>query len=238
MRSVSIFDCHELIVYNIHVMKSKKKQLAITLRQKGYSVRDIAQKLDAAQGSVSTWVSSVILSKEQKERLKKKCHSPEVVEKRRQSRLKNEKQKKSVAISEAANTIEKIDQRLLKFIGISLYWGEGAKAKIGTARITNSDPLLIKIMVRFFKEICHVPKEKLKAHIHVHSPSAVKAAEKYWSEVSGIPLNQFYKTYAIKSKSSKNVRFTLPYGTLEVGVNDVTLHLRILGWIQGIKLQS
>jgi hypothetical protein len=51
-------------------------------------------------------------------------------------------------------------------------------------------------------------------------------------------LGQFYKTYALKSKASKNTRFTLPYGTLEVGVNDTALHLRILGWLEGLKKQA
>ena len=219
-------------------MKSKKKKQAIELRKKGHSVKDISLQLNVAQGSVSTWVSSVVLSAEHKKKLKDNIHSPEVVERRRQSRLKNEHEKKRKVIDAAAMTIEKINPQVLKFIGIALYWGEGAKAKVGIARITNSDPMLIKMIVRFFKEICHVPNERLRACIHVHGPEAVKAAEKYWSEVSGIPLSQFYKTYAIKSKASKNVRFTLPYGTLEVGVNDTALHLRILGWLEGLKKQA
>jgi len=92
--------------------------------------------------------------------------------------------------------------------------------------------------MRFFKEICYIPAEKFRAHIHIHSVAAVGEAEKYWSNVTGLPLLQFYKTYAIKSKSSKNVRTTLPYGTLDVGINDIELLLKILGWIEGLKRQA
>jgi transposase len=218
-------------------MKINLRKKSIKLRQKGHSIKEIAEMLLVAQGSVSTWVRDVVLSPEQKLKLKMKNHSPEVVERRRQSRLANEKLKKNIQINEAAGSIEKIDLKSLKILGLGLYWGEGAKTTKGMARISNSDPAVVMMCMRFFREICHVPEHRFRAHIHIHSVDAIKEAEKYWSKVVGLPLSQFYKTYAIKSKSSKNIRKTLPYGTLDIGVADTKLLLKILGWIEGLKRQ-
>lgn len=208
------------------------------MRKQGRSVKEIAESLSVARGSVSTWVRDVVLTPQQKLRLKKKIHSPEVIERRRQSRLKNESEKKNLLIAEAANQIDKIDRDALWMIGLGLYWGEGAKRTKGMARMSNSDPSIIKMGMRFFREICEVEDDRFRAQIHIHSPEAVRKAENYWSNIIGIPNTQFFKTYSIKSKSSKNLRQTLPYGTVDVGVGDTKLLLKILGWIEGIKRQS
>ncbi len=218
-------------------MKSKLRQKSIEMRREGYSVKEIADTLSVAKGSVSTWVKDVTLTLQQKLRLKNKTHSPDVIEKRRQSRLKNEFNKKTLAIAEASKEIRKIDKDMLKMIGIALYWGEGGKTMTGMARISNSDPAIIKIGLRFFREICNVEENRFFVHIHIHSVEAVQRAEKYWSNITGIPISQFYKTYTIKSKGSKNLRQTLQYGTIDVGVCDTKLLLKILGWIEGLKKQ-
>lgn len=219
-------------------MKTDFKEKSIQLRRKGHSVKYIAVMLSVAQSSVSTWVRDVRLTPAQKLYLRKKCHSPVVIEKRRKSRLANEARKKTLQINAAADSIKKIDFKSLKMIGLGLYWGEGSKTLKGAVRVSNSDPTVIMMCMRFFKEICHIPPEKFRAHIHIHSVAAAGEAEKYWSNVTGVPLSQFYKTYTIKSKSSKNVRTTLPYGTLDIGINDIQILLKILGWIEGLKRQA
>lgn len=218
-------------------MKTKLKEKSIGLRQQGYSVKEIAEILKVARGSVSTWVRDVELTAQQKLRLKTKIHSPEVIEKRRKSRLHNEQDKKVVLINAAAREIGKIDRNMLTMIGLGLYWGEGAKTMKGMARLSNSDPTIIKMGMRFFREICKVSEEKFRGHIHIHSEDAIEDAEKYWSQVTGVPRSQFYKTYSVKSKSSKDLRQTLQYGTLDIGVCDTKLLLKILGWIEGLKKQ-
>ncbi len=217
-------------------MKTNFKQKSIKLRQKGYSIKEIAAILSVSKGSVSTWVRDVILTKDQKLNLKYKTHSPEVINKRRNSRLRNELFKRQFIINKASEDIGKIDKDMLKMIGISLYWGEGGKTN-GIARISNSDPSVIKVAMRFFREICKVDENRFRAHIHIHSKEVIKEAEKYWSNIIGIPITQFYKTYSIKSKSSKNIHNKLQYGTVDVGVCDTKLLLTILGWIEGVKKQ-
>jgi len=215
-------------------MKLEEKKLAIKLRKKGYSINEICQKANLAKGSVSVWVRNVELTKEQKEKLSEKGIKKEVIEKRRMTRLTRESAKRSVVIRKAEKDIKKISKKELFLIGTTFYWAEGRKSAKGIVGFTNSDPRAIKLMMRFFQEIYKVGKKKFRAHIHIHPHLNVTRAEKYWSDVSGIPLKQFYKTYRKPNKSSQGKKDTLPYGTLDIYIFNTELLLKIQGWINGI----
>jgi len=216
-------------------MKVNEKKRAIILRKQGKSISEIKNILNISKASVSLWVRNIVLTEKQKSLLSQNGRSIDSIEKRRISRIANTKKKSDFAIEVAKKEIVNISPKDLKIIGIALYLGEGGKTKRGIARITNSDPDIIRIIMKFFREICLVPEYKFRGHIHTFSQANIKNSEKYWSEISKIPIKQFYKTYIKTSVASKNKRNTLPYGTFDVSVNDTQLFLKILGWMEKLK---
>ncbi|MES2223810.1 MAG: hypothetical protein V4469_02655 [Patescibacteria group bacterium] len=215
-------------------MKFEEQQKAIKMRRKGLSLKEIARSLGVAKASVSVWVRDVVLSDKTKQDLRMKGSSRDVIEKRRDIRLLREKEKVDILKTEAKKDFDHITQRELKIIGCMLYLAEGGKTKKGMARISNSDLEVIKIMLRFFKEICLVPDEKFKGHIHTHSENNAKKCENYWSDLTGIPKTQFFKTYVKLSKAGSGNRGTLPYGTFDLYVCDTKIFLKIMAWIEKI----
>ena len=215
-------------------MKLEEKQLAIRLRKEGYSINEICRKANVAKGSVSVWVRNVELTKKQKEKISEKGIKKEVIERRRKTRLTRENAKRSVVIEGAEKNINRISKRELFVMGIIFYWAEGRKSAKGIVGFTNSDPRAIKLMMRFFQEVCKVKKEKFRGYIHIHPHLDAKKAENYWSKISGISLKQFYKTYRKPNKSSQNKKDSLPYGTLDIYVFNTELLLKIQGWVNGI----
>lgn len=216
-------------------MKYEEKQKAIKLREKGESIKQIARILGVSKSSVSVWVREVPISLRQREKLFLNSQSLEVVEKRRNSRIKNEKAKRQIIIDKACKDIKAISVSELKIIGIIFYWAEGGKTKRGLVRVANSDPNVIKIMMRFFREVCEVKELKFRGHIHTHSHLNIQNSLNYWSDITSIPISQFHKTYAKPSIASKGKRDSLPFGTLDVIICDTNLFLRIMGWIEKIK---
>ncbi|MBI5816954.1 MAG: helix-turn-helix domain-containing protein [Candidatus Yonathbacteria bacterium] len=216
-------------------MKLFEKQKAVALRKKGTSIREISRIIGVSKGSVSVWVRDVPLSKKQLGALKEKGFSSEAIEKRRQKRLMNEQVKRDAIATLAQKDIRNISHRDLRIIGLCLYWGEGGKTRQGSARISNSDPAVIKVMMRFFREIFKVEEKKFRGHIHIHSHLNIKSAERYWSHVSGIPRSQFFKTYSKPSIASKNKKDNLPYGTFDIYVCNTKLFLQIIAQIEKIK---
>lgn len=135
----------------------------------------------------------------------------------------------------AKNQIDPLSREEILLVGAALYWGEGGKTRTGMARISNSDPGIIRFMMRFFREICKVPSKKFRGHVHTFSHLNSKKAERYWSAISGIPTSQFYKTYAKPSIASKGKLDTLPYGTFQIYVCDTNIFLTIKGWIERLS---
>ncbi len=216
-------------------MKYVEQQQAIELRKKGYSINEIKDKLQISKASASIWVRNVVLTKEQKSKLSKNGRSVHSIEERRKSRLYNQKLKDDIIIQNAKNQINTISGSDLKLIGICLYLGEGAKTKKSMVRVANSDPDVIKMMMRFFREVCLVPEEKFRGHIHTFAHADIEKTEEYWSKISKVPRKQFYKTYIKASSASLQKRKTLPFGTFDISVNDTKLFLTIMGWIEKVK---
>lgn len=214
-------------------MKKLEKDRAIALRLQGYSLNQIVSELGVSKSSVSIWVRKVELSESQIKHLKEKGHYREVVELRRISRLKNEETRRAATIRSAQKTVPKISKQQLWLIGTMLYWAEGGKTQ-RMVRFSNGDPEMIRIMMAYFKMVCAVPDNKFKGYIHIHPHLDHKRAEKYWSGISGIPLNQFYKTYKKPNKSSQSKKDSLPYGTLDIYILSAELFYKITGWAQGI----
>ena len=216
-------------------MKLKEKNIARELRKKGYSLNEIRDKTGFSKTSISGWVRDIELTKAQRQRLTQKGVQKDAIEKRRKTRLERESARRQVIIDKAKKDIKTLSKKDLFIIGTCLYWAEGGKTERGVVRISNGDPAIIKVMMRYFREICLVSEKKFRGHIHIHPHLDIKRAEKYWSKIAKIPISQFYKTYNKPNKSSKNKRDTLPFGTFDVYVCNTELFLKITGWIEEIS---
>jgi len=216
-------------------VKLIEKEKARSLRKKGYSINQIIKETGFTKSSISLWVRDIVLTKAQKKKLSENGRSVESVERRRIARLSNEQEKRQIIFDKAKEDYNSISLEELKLVGIILYLGEGGKTERGTARLSNADPAVIKIMMRFFREVCRVPEEKFRGNVHTFAHADIEKTEKYWSTLTGIPRSQFQKTYIKPSSASLQKRYTLPYGTFSINVCDTQLFLKIMGWIEKIK---
>jgi transcriptional regulator with XRE-family HTH domain len=215
-------------------MKVEEKKKVVVLRKQGISLGEIAKRVGVSKGSVSNWVRDVKLTARQREQLNKNGHSINVIEKRRNTRITNTQNKRESIIKKARAEVSQLQSDPLWCIGVALYWGEGGKTQ-QTARVSNSDPAVIRIMMRFFKKYSLVSREKYRAHVHTFSHNNAEKAVHYWSEISGIPTDKFFKTYVKQSSATKRKRQTLPFGTVQVYVHDSDFFFRLMGWMLEVK---
>lgn len=215
-------------------MKVIEREKARALRKHGKSMNEIIEETGFSKASVSVWTRDIVLTPAQRNKISKRGRSVESIEKRRINRLTNEQGKRQAIIDLAKKDFNHISLEQLKLVGTILYLGEGGKTK-RMVRLANSDPEIIKIMIRFFREICNVPENKLTGYVHTFAHADIDKTENYWSKITGIPRNQFYKTYTKPSSASLQKRNTLPFGTFDIYVCDTKLFLTITGWIEKIK---
>lgn len=219
--------------------KIKEKEKAIKLRKEGLSYREILKEIPVAKSTLSLWLRSVGLSERQKQRLTDKKMASI---KRGWAAWHNIKlATKNKIIEDAKKQIDKISKKELRLIGIALYWCEGhkEKKKCVQAELSNSDPLLIKIFLKWLFEICEIPKSELYFRIFLHESSRhrLDIVRKFWSDATGFSLCNFQKVSWKKNKvRTKRTNIGENYfGLLRVTVKKSgNLNRKIQGWIKGI----
>jgi len=214
------------------------KNKAISLRKRGNSYNEISKILGVPKSTLSLWLRDIKMLPEVEkiflDRIRKKWSKSITDFNKKQGEIAKEKSEKRKQI--AMKDIRRISKRELMLIGIALYWAEGHKKSRWSLRFTNSDPSMIRLIMRFFREICKIPEDKMKAAVQIHPNTTSKKAINYWSKISGISRNNFNKTYSRVTPSSKFKRppNTLPYGTLSIDVCNIEIADKVKGWIRGI----
>lgn len=213
-----------------HIIKESVRQL----RKKGYTFKEILEEFPfLAKSTVSGWVESITLTSEQEKRilqeqLKGRRKLMEYNKKKHQEAIKNAQR----IISEARKRIGKINQRDLTIAGTALYWAEGYKKSKNVIDFVNSDPKMITLMMRFFREICKIKESKFRCKLVLHPRLNKKEALEFWSFITKVPLGQFLKVYTKPPKSSTGKMHNILYkGTLQIRICDTKNLWKIKGFI-------
>ena len=124
------------------------------------------------------------------------------------------------------------EEERLKALALGMYWGEGSKYNSISIRLTNSDPSLLKIFIKFLKSICGVNPQKIKLWLNIHDETSAKKAQDYWSYQLDIPFSQFSKTLIINHHGNGINRNKYIYGTATLCVNNMKLKQIIQEWLK------
>ena len=213
----------------LFMKKWKLKELVRAYRTKGLSYKEINRKTGLAKSTLSLWCKDIELSPKQRQALGLRYDN--------QLRgAKANKVKRQLEIdkiqSTARSEIAVLSLPEFKIAGLMLYWAEGNKTLY--PGIANSDPKLITIMMKWFREICHVPEDKFKIHLHLHSGQDEGKIKRFWSQQTGIPLIRFGESH-IKKEGSGHRKNILYFGTAKIGIYTKDLLYKILGWIDAFK---
>lgn len=229
-------------------MRSKisERENAIALRQKGFSYREILEKVPVAKSTLSLWLRNVGLSKKQEQRLtqKKIASMLRGAESRRKERIVRTEKIKSKARIEI-NRIP-ISKQELWLMGIMLYWAEGSKEKTygGGCRVdfSNSDPRMVSLFLKWLFEICKISKEDVRLVIYIHQNNKERIHDviEYWAEHTKFSKEHFshiqYKKHNPKTKR-KNIGENY-FGLLRITVStSIDFNRKIAGWIEGVCQQ-
>lgn len=219
-------------------MKNEKIK-AFELRRQGKSYNEIQKLLKIPKSTLSLWLKNLSISQKVKDenisRAKMKWAANIIAF--NQKRASEIRQKSAQLIRQSAQEISPLKNLDLKILGAALYWAEGYNRAKWHAVFCNSDPDMVKLMMRFFREICKVSEDRFRPQVQIHENVSIETSENYWANVTRLPRRLFRKALIAKPKSSKNKRpiHRLPYGTFRIGIADVKVLHKINGWIRGLK---
>ena len=225
----------------------KRKQLeykkAIVLRKTGKSIKKIAKLLDVSVSIVSVWCKDVKLTEEQKEKLKRRNvkirHLRRLAKQSHMEKLERVKK----LFKEASAEIKPLSKQELFLTGLALYWAEGFKSiKEGRLGFCNSDPQMIKFIIKWFEKALRVKREDfiLRTEFNETHIDRAEAIKLFWAKLTRIPLNQFEKPFYHRSIWLRDYSNREDYyGVLRIRVRRSSELLnKMRGWITGLSHAS
>jgi len=185
------------------------KEKALRLRKRGYSIKEIAKKLNIAQSTSSVWVRDIELDRKAQDRLLKRNLMSHYKTSLRWKKKRIEEDK--VYRSRALPVIDKTKKDLyhFKLYCSLLYWCEGGKGYREAVGFTNSDPVLIEAFIKLFRKSFDLDESKFRVVMHLHAYHNERKQKKFWSVLTSIPEKQFLKTFQ-KPNTGKRIKEGYP----------------------------
>jgi len=195
-------------------MKAKifERNLAIKLRKKGKSLREIEKIIGIPRSTLSRWLHTVKLSEKQIEKLRKKWLR--ALAKGRAKAIKTHQEKRVRKINKIKREVEKfmskvsIDKTLGELLFGLFYLSEGTKRESGVV-IANSDPEILKGILNLFRYLYRPKEEKFRCCLHLRKDQDEETLKNFWSRMLKIPKKQFYKSQfdkRTKKPTTKNYK--------------------------------
>ena len=200
-------------------MKTEIRKEAINLRKQGFSYEEISSRLSVSKSTCSVWLKDVDLSDRARLRLEKR---EGVGRKKGQLGNHNRALLRDEAIAKqirAEISTLALNNTLVKLLCAMLYWGEGAK---GQHRVifTNSDPLMIRIFLKFFRQSFALDESRFQASLHLHEYHNQDIQKNFWANITGIRLQKI----SIYRKPNTGLVKRKGYpGCISIRYNDVNI---------------
>lgn len=88
-----------------------------------------------------------------------------------------------------------LDTNHQKLICSVMFWCEGGKDIAAGIRFINSDPKMVNTFLTLLRSSFDIDEAKFRALIHLHEYHNPDKQLQYWSNITNIPANQFYKSF-------------------------------------------
>lgn len=226
----------------------KDQNIAKRLRLRGKSYTEINRLLGIPKSTLAGWFSNYTISPQAQARINRRARQGSIQEliRRNKNQTNIARERAAATRQRAALDVGRLTRRDVFIIGVALYWAEGYKRPTvrhgrevtnHAVSLTNSDPQLVKIFIRFLRECCAVPDDKIIADLRIFPHQQGATVQRYWQRQIGLPLRNFRQIYTVVSISSRGKRpfNRLPFGVIQIRVANTPLFHTIMGYIEGIK---
>ena len=183
--------------YIMHDIKIKRRVIELRKNCKTYGEINKIIGLNLPKSTLSDWCNNILLSRLQKEKLKEVMDAGS--EKGRIMAhivLKERREKYLKSIEKRVYPLSKLikNKEVAKIAAGILYLGEGSKTLNGHFCLGNSNPGVITLFLYLLRNSYKIDEKKFRCTVQCRADQNTKELEKFWSNITKIPLNQFYKS--------------------------------------------
>lgn len=208
----------------------KEKSKAIKLRKQGYSYSQIKKELGISKSTLSGWLANYPLSNKRIRELRD--NNPRRIENYIQTMQKKREAKFLIEFERAKKDIKSISGRELFIAGFFLYWAEGGKTRRNTLTLSNTDPAMLKVYLKWLI-LLGVSKNKLKIRLHLYKDMDRDKEILFWKKELGLAQSQFQKAWIKNSKMTDlTYKNNFGHGTCNILLHNTIITVYVL---MGIK---
>lgn len=180
---------------------------------------DIAGHLGVSRSSVSQWTRHIPVDLGPRRLGPRR---PNVLERRKAAEI-------AVLLEAGKERIGTLSERDLLVAGIALYAGEGSKTgdRVG---FTNSDPRMVALFCVWLRRFFDIDESRLRVSLYLHEGLDLSATCLFWSERTGIPVDQFTRPYrAVPDAGIRNNKHE--HGCISVRYACARTHRTVIGLV-------
>ena len=207
------------------------KTRALSLRKQGKTYSEIQEMLGPLpKSTLSGWLKMIELTEIQKKHIQQKIINRSALGRQKGGWTNHKKRLARISAIQmkAKKEYAFLSGDRLFLVGIALYSAEGSR-KIERFQFMNSDPFLIKIMLKWIRIFGTVSFKNIKARLYIHGIYARENHEKFWSSFLNIAPTQFQKT--ILKPTTHKVKKNPEYkGCLRIETSGSELYWKMMTW--------
>jgi len=202
---------------------------ALRLRERGFTLAEIAKVCDVSKSTISKWLSGNAVSAAVTKQNKRRAGQ----ENAKRLRLVNKTLHKQRVtgydeIAKSALTEFKHYKTDPLFVaGLMLYLGQGDMSDQAAIRLSGTTVANHALFVRFAKEYLGVEPGKVRVQLTLYPAHAESVCMKHWSKALKLPYTQFHRTQVIASKQQQPLHF----GVGNTIIGSTGLKRKLTTWI-------
>jgi len=179
-------------------MNKDLKKEAVRLRMDGKTYTEIRNQLGGvSKGTLSYWFKDIVLPADYSQKARE--NNLLVLSK---ARICAVEAKKAIRLNEIKSIFKENvclredlkNKNTGKIALVMLYLGEGMKnRKNGAMMLGNSDPITVSLFMHLLRSTYEINESKFRCTLQCRADQDIKGLEFFWSNVTKVPLSQFYK---------------------------------------------
>ena len=211
--------------------KKEAYEQAIAFRKRGFTYTEIAKICDVSRGTVSNWLKDEEFSKRIAKTNLDRAHKDNVGRIKLVNKARNaERTAQYKEILRLAETEYKHYRSNPLFVaGLMLYANVGDKKHSNLIRITNNEPSLHNIFIKFVIDYLGVEKTSLHFWLLLYPEHDEIKCMKHWSRKINVTVGQFYKNQVVVNRSNKQ---PLHFGVGNTIIGNTLLKKKLLFWLE------
>lgn len=222
---------------------SQHKERAMVLRREGKTYAEIRNQLGVfiPKSTLSLWCCNVempIWYQEKVNKLNRANLSKALTIAHASNELKRERRKVELqACNKETMANITFNKDVYKALLAILYLGEGTKASSNGLSLGSTDPNIIRMYIAMLGICYKVPINDLKCRISHRADQNLRVLQEYWSDLTGIPMENFYKSIPDPRTVGKPTKRLDYKGVCIIYAGRVAAQLEIM-MLSGLILES